>query len=276
MNIRKIILVLCCAFSLNAVASDVSPILFNQVLPVKPNTPYEVGLENLQASDQVWTAVYLVSRQNYPGPTSKVDFVIENQGLLNKVKPTENTISQTLIAENLVQSNDYSFNQFKKLKKLLEQNGVNSIEDPVFKEGDEVRVYSQVNDWIPEYNSYEAPMVKFSVKKPVDFDIVAAYILVGKGPKPVALNELNSSALVTAQVVPVVATAVESAAASNVVAEQVVVTPQAQTSVEPSASIKTSEHDASRSEVKFMILMLFGIVMAFFVFIHRKKLKQAF
>ena len=276
MNIRKIILVLCCAFSLNAVASDVSPILFNQVFPVKTNTPYEVGLENLQASDQVWTAVYLVGRQNYPGPTSKVDFVIENQGLLNKVKPTENTISQTLIAENLVQSNDYSFNQFKKLKKLLEQNGVNSIEDPVFKEGDEVRVYSQVNDWIPEYNSYEAPMVKFSVKKPVDFDIVAAYILVGKGPKPVALNELNSSALVTAQVVPVVATAVESAAASNVVAEQVVVTRQAQTSVEPSTSIKTSEHGASRPEVKFMILMLFGIVMAFFVFIHRKKLKQAF
>lgn len=273
MNIRKIILVLCCAFSLNAVASDVSPILFNQVFPVKTNTPYEVGLENLQASDQVWTAVYLVGRQNYPGPTSKVDFVIENQGLLNKVKPTENTISQTLIAENLVQSNDYSFNQFKKLKKLLEQNGVNSIEDPVFKEGDEVRVYSQVNDWIPEYNSYEAPVVKFSVKKPVDFDIVAAYILVGKGPKPVALNELNSSALVATQVVPVVATAVES---SNVVAEQAVVKTQAQTSVEPSASIKTSEHGASRPEVKFMILMLLGIVMAFFVFIHRKKLKQAF
>lgn len=276
MDIRKIILVLCFAFSCNVFADNASPILFDQVLNLKSDQAYELALEDVQPSDQIWTAVYLIGRQNYPGPTSKVDFLIENQGLLNKVKPTENSISQTLIAENLVQSNNYSFNQFHELKKLLDKNGVNTIEDPVFHEGDEIRVYSQINDWIPEYNSYEAPMVKFSINKPVDFDIVAAYVLVGKGAKPTALNELNFNAIKSVQAVPVALTVGEQTATAKVATEQVPAITPAQTSVEPSASIKTSEHGASRSEVKFMILMLFGIVMVFFAFINRKKLKQAF
>ena len=155
-------------------------VLFDQVLNLKTNQLYELELEDVQAGDQIWTAVYLVGRQNYPGLTAKVDFVMDNQGLLNKANPSEHAVYQALIAENLTQTNQYSFKQFKGLNTFIEDTSEQLITDPILEKTDSIRIYSQVNDWIPEYNTYEPTKVKFGIQNPLDFDIVAAYVLVGQ------------------------------------------------------------------------------------------------
>lgn len=131
MNIRKIISVICFAFSCNVLAGETSQVLFDQVLNLKPNQLYELELEDVQAGDQIWTAVYLVGRQNYPGLTAKVEFVMDNQGLLNKANPSEHAVYQTLIAENLTQTNQYSLKQFKGLNTFIEDASEQLITDPI-------------------------------------------------------------------------------------------------------------------------------------------------
>ena len=257
MDIRKIILVLCVAFSCNAFAGNASPVLFDQILNVKPGQVYELELDNVQASDQIWTAVYLVGRQNYPGPTSKVDLVIDNQSLLDKANADEHSIRQQLIAENLPQTHQYSFNQFKGLKTLLDDVSILTIEDPNLDKTDTVRVYSQINDWIPEYNSYLPTKVQFSIQNVVDFDIVAAYVLVGKGPKPPQLSELHFNQIASSPMV------VE--ATTNAIPAAV-----------PSAEIHNSGYRFNRIEMKLMIFVVVAAVMGIFAFINRRKVRRAF
>lgn len=255
MNIHKLICVLCLVFSCNVFAEDATPVLFDQVLQLKPNQLYEVELEDVQPGDQIWTAVYLVGRQNFPGLTSKADFILENQGLLNKAKPSEHSTQQTLIAEQLTQTNQYSFHQFKALTALLDENAVQLIQDPKLEKTDTIRIYSQLNDWIPEYNTYEPIKVKFGIQNAVDFDVVAAYVLVGKGEKPAALTELNfkniKPSYLTTSIPPI----------------------QADFS---QTETNKSEYHLSRSEIKFIFFLGVLAAMAFFAFIHRGKLKRAF
>lgn len=263
MNLRRMMTVICFVFSCNVFAEDASPVLFEQILHVKPHQLYEVELEGLQPSDQIWTAVYLIGRQNYPGPTSKVDFVIDNQGLLNKANASEHSIHQQLIAENLKQTSQYSFHQFKKLTSIIDEMSVMLIEDPVLEKTDTVRIYSQVNDWIPEYNSYEPTKVQFRIENPVDFDIVAAYVMVGKGAKPPQLSELDFKNVASPS----------SLESSATITEEAVKAPLAV----PLAS--ESEHSAyhlSRIEVKLIIFVLVTAVMAMFAFINRRKFKRAY
>lgn len=59
----------------------------DQMLNLKPNQLYELELEDVQAGDQIWTAVYLVGRQNYPGLTAKVELLWTIRTLLNKANP---------------------------------------------------------------------------------------------------------------------------------------------------------------------------------------------
>lgn len=255
MNIHRIICVLCLVFSGHVLADDASPVLFEQVLQLKPNQFYAVELEDIQPGDQIWTAVYLIGRQNYPGMSSKVDFVIHNQALLNKAQPSQQTTQQTLVAETLTQTNQYSFHQFKGLQALLDENTITSIEDPKLEKSDTIRIYSQVNDWIPEYNAYEPTQVRFGIQNAVDFDIVAAYVLVGKGEKPSALSELNfkniKPAYLTTSIPPVQADFTQTVS-------------------------QKSEYPLSRNEIKLIIFFSMMVAMAFFAFIHRGKLKRAF
>jgi hypothetical protein len=123
------------------------------------------------------------------GTYCKVEFVMDNQGLLNKANPSEHAVYQTLIAENLTQTNQYSFKQFKGLNTFIEDTSEQLITDPILEKTDSIRIYSQVNDWIPEYNTYEPTKVKFGIQNPLDFDIVAAYVLVGKVKS--LLNSVN-------------------------------------------------------------------------------------
>lgn len=263
MDIRKIISVLCFAFSCNAFADNASPVLFDQILNVKSGQLYELELENVQPSDQIWTAVYLVGRQNYPGVTSKVDFVIDNQGLLNKANANEHAIRQQLIAENLPQTQQYSFNQFKGLKTLLDDVSILTIDDPQLDKTDTVRVYSQVNDWIPEYNSYLPTKVQFSIQNVVDFDIVAAYVLVGKGAKPAQLSELNFNQISSAPVT--VQGTTNTVSTVNTIPTAV-----------PPAQIQDSNFSFSRLEMKVIIFMSVAAMMGFFAFINRRKVRRAF
>ena len=267
MNMRNMIAVICFAFSCNVFAKDASPVLFDQVLNLKPNQSYEITLNDVQAGDQIWTAVYLVGRQNYPGPTSKIDFVINNQGLLNKNNANEHSIKQQLIAENLKQTDQYSFNQFKGLKTLIDEISVMMIEDPVLEKTDTVRIYSQVNDWIPEYNSYEQTKVQFSVQNPMDFDIVAAYVLVGKGAKPAQLSELDFKSIAPTYVTDT------SAGASPTVQ---VTTQNAPMAVPLGTESGQSESHLSKFEMKIVIFMVVVAVMTFLGFINRRKFKRAY
>jgi hypothetical protein len=256
MNIHKIICVLCLVFSCQVFADDdATPVLFDQVLQLKPNQLYELELDDIQPGDQIWTAVYLVGRQNYPGMTSKVDFVINNQALLNKAKPNEHFTQNTLIAETLTQTDQYSFHQFKQLQTLLDETALALIEDPKLEKTDTIRIYSQVNDWIPEYNAYEPTKVQFGIQNAVDFDIVAAYVLVGKGEKPAALSELNFKNIKPSYL-------------TNSL-------PPVQSDFIQTLSNK-SEYHLNRIEIKLMIFLGMMAVMGFFAFIHRGKLKRAF
>ena len=249
MDIRKIMVVICCTFSSYALAEESSQVIFQQILKIKPEQRYEVELENVQASDQIWTAVYLIGKQNYPGPTSKVDFLIENQGLLNKANASEHVISKQLIAEDLPETQYYSLNQFKQLRQFIEKETEQKIEDPILEDGDTIRIYSQVNDWIPEYNSYEATKVKIAIQKPIDFNIVAAYVLVGKGEKPTQLNELDFN--------------------------RVLVTDHSN-SVKPMISESAYRSDMSMTRSNFKLIWALGIALAFacFAFIYRNKLRH--
>lgn len=266
MDIRKIITVICFAFSSNVFAEKASPILFDQVLHVKPNQRYEIPLDNVQPGDQIWTAVYLIGRQNYSGMTSKVDFFLDNQGLLNKAKASEHAIQQQLIAENLPQTNQYSFHQFKGLVSLIDEMSAMLIEDPVLEKTDTVRIYSQVNDWIPEYNSYEPTKVQFGIQNAVDFDIVAAYVLVGKGKKPSQLSELNFKNVQPAYI-----------ANSSVDSASSQLKMPAPPMAVPLGSEPTSSHyHLTRIEVKLMIILVVTAVSAIFAFINRRKFRRAF
>lgn len=265
MNMQKVIAIICFIFSGNVFAENASPVLFEQVLNVKPNQFYEVNLENVHASDQIWTAVYLIGRQNYPGLTSKVDFIIDNQGLLDKTNASEHSIHQQLIAENLKQTSQYSFHQFKKLTSIIDEMSVMLIEDPVLEKTDTVRIYSQVNDWIPEYNSYEPTKVQFKIENPVDFDIVAAYVLVGKGAKPTQLSELNFQNVASSYT-----TSSENSATAT---GEAVKAPMA---VPLTSESERSAYHLSRIEVKLVIFVLGAVVMGIFAFINRRKFKRAY
>lgn len=249
MDIRKIMVVICCTFSSYVWAEETSQVVFQQILKIKPEQRYEVELENVQPSDHIWTAVYLIGKQNYPGPTSKVDFLIENQGLLNKANASEHVISKQLIAEDLPETHYYSLNQFKQLRQFIEKETEQKIEDPILEEDDTIRIYSQVNDWIPEYNSYEPTKVKIAVQNPVDFNIVAAYVLVGRGEKPTQLNELGFN--------------------------RVLVTDHTN-SVKPMISESTYRSDMSmtRSNFKLIWVLASALVFACCAFIYRNKLRH--
>ena len=140
------------------------------------------------------------------------------------------------------------------------------IEDPVLEKTDTVRIYSQVNDWIPEYNSYEPTKVQFGIENPVDFDIVAAYVMVGKGEKPAQLNELNFN-----KTVPI---------ATN---DSTTATPLKQSEALPVASVESSDLEiksssffSSRIEVKMLMFIVVAIITAIFAFINRRKFRRAF
>ena len=210
--------------------------------------------------------VELIGRQNYPGSTSKVDFIIDNQGLLNKANASEHSVRQQLVAENLTQTDQYSFKQFKALVSLIDEMSVMLIEDPVLEKTDTVRIYSQVNDWIPEYNAYEPTKVQFGIRNPFDFDIVAVYVMVGKGMKPAQLSELNFK-----NVVPSYATT--SLESSTTATQEAVKAPLA---VPLASESERSAYHLSRIDVKLIIFVLGAAVMAMFAFINRRKFKRAY
>lgn len=251
MDIQKVILVLCCAFSQYTFAQKASDILFDQNINLKPNQEYALELENVQAGDQIWTAVYLVAQQNYPGRTSKLDFVIQNQGLLNKAKPSEHAVTTSLVAEDLSQTHYFSFNQFKALKQWIESETDQKIEDPIVEETDTIRIYSQVNDWIPEYNSYEPTKVKIAYQNPIDFNIVAAYVVVGKGEKPAQLSELNFKDIQSA-------TYTQSVSATRI------------------ASSQQLDFNSNHMNIKLIFLFSATLLFVFFAFVYRHKLRHRF
>jgi len=251
MNMSKIVLILCCLFSSNIFADSGSTILFKQTLHPKLNELYELELQDIQPSDHIWTAIYLVGRQNYPGLTSKADLVIENQGLLNQADANEFSIHQPLIAENLIQTNLYSFKQFNGLKKLIESSSAQLIEDPNLENTDTIRIYSQINDWIPQYNSYGPTQVRVGIQNSIDFDIVAIYVLVGKGEKPAELSELNFRNVPPSD-------------------ETETIKPEPP----KMAQIENPNNKFSRSEKKLILFVVVTAVIALFAFIHRRKLKH--
>jgi len=248
MNLRKMMSIFCCAFSSFAFAESASSILFDQAFNISANQEYILDLDDIQAGDHVWTAIYLVAKQDFAGGTIQVDFLVDTQGLLNKENPSEHQVITTLVAEDLQQTQYYSFKQFKKLKQLIEKKTDQTVEDPILSETDTIRIYTQVNDWIPEYNSYEPTQVKFMIQNPVDLKVAAIYVLVGKGAKPSELAELN-------------------------LRNRQSVLPIKTTSIAPESTHST---DVKFNRVNIKLIFLFGAVLSFifFAFIYRKKLRH--
>ncbi len=65
------------------------------------------------------------------------------------------------------------------------------IQDPVLGTTDNVRVYGQIMDWIPEYNSSTPAKISFGITNPQDLEIKAAYVVIGEAEKTPQLLALD-------------------------------------------------------------------------------------
>lgn len=191
--LKKIVLLCGCLFlSWGTWAAETKIIGFEQVFNLDQEHSYEVELGNLNPASQIWTALYLVGVPKTSGSSaSKLDFVIAGEGLLDKSHPTQPAEIVTLEAQNLQMRVNYSLKDFDDLTDEIENQTDKKIQDPILTDSNNVRVYGKIWDWIPEYNLNKPAKVSFGVANVQDFDIKAAYLIVGEGEKTPQLLKLD-------------------------------------------------------------------------------------
>jgi len=151
--LRKIVLFGCGLFFCFGVAAQETKILgFDQVFNLNHDELYELELQNLNPSSQLWTAFYLIGVPKSAAMNTKADFVISGEGVINKDHPANPTEVVSLVANNLPARENYSFKEFDDLVEEIEDQTGKKIQDPVLGDASNVRVYGQIIDWIPEYN----------------------------------------------------------------------------------------------------------------------------
>ncbi|MEG0198667.1 MAG: hypothetical protein RR676_16105 [Acinetobacter sp.] len=191
--LKKIILLGgCLYFSGGAWAQETNIIGFEQFFNLDKEHSYQLELGNLNPASQFWTAVYLVAVPKTTGnQESKLDFLIVGQGLLAKNHPTQPAEAVTLVAQDLPMRKNYSLKEFDDLTDEIEDQTHKEIQDPILTDASNVRVYGKIWDWIPEYNVNQPAKISFGVENAQDFDIKAAYLVVGEGEKTKQIMQLD-------------------------------------------------------------------------------------
>ncbi|KXZ73651.1 hypothetical protein AVENLUH5627_00486 [Acinetobacter venetianus] len=180
---------ICASFSLYAQETKITG--FDQFFNLDVEHHYELELKNLNPSAQIWTAFYIVGVPKSAGMQTKADFTVIGEGLLSQAHPTNPTEVMSLMANDLPIRQNYSLKAFDDLASEIEsQTGVN-IQDPDVNGAANVRVYGRILDWIPEYNLQKPAVISFGITDAQDFDIKAAYVIVGEGEKTPQLMQLN-------------------------------------------------------------------------------------
>lgn len=190
--LRKIMLFGCGLFFCFGVAAQETKILgFDQVFNLNHDELYELELQNLNPSSQLWTAFYLIGVPKSAAMNTKADFVISGEGVINKDHPANPTEVVSLVANNLPARQNYSFKEFDDLVEEIEDQTGKKIQDPVLGDASNVRVYGQVIDWIPEYNLQKPAKISFGIANHQNFEIKAAYLVIGEGEKTPQIIALN-------------------------------------------------------------------------------------
>ena len=185
--------------SLSLMAQETKIIGFDQVFNLNHDEAYEFELKNLNPGAQLWTAFYLVGVPKSASNNSQADFVVTGEGMINKAHPANPTERVNLVANHLPVRQNYSFHEFEDLVDEVEEQTGKKIQDPVLGITDNVRVYGQIMDWIPEYNSSTPAKISFGIANPQDFEIKAAYVVIGEAEKTPQLLALDIHPLDTQQ-----------------------------------------------------------------------------
>lgn len=190
--LKKLILLWGCFWiSFSILAKDTKIVGFDQAFNLNSDHMYQLELSDLNPADQFWTAIYLVGYPKAAGSNSKLDFVIMGEGLLEKNHPTQPGELVTLVAQDLPLRKNYSFKEFDDLVDEIEEQTGKKVQDPYLTNKDNIRVYGKIWDWIPEYNLNKPAKIMFGVQNDRDFEIKAAYLVVGEGEKTPQLLKLN-------------------------------------------------------------------------------------
>ncbi|ENX18118.1 hypothetical protein F895_00186 [Acinetobacter sp. CIP 64.2] len=190
--LRKIILFgwgVCLSFGV--LAQETKIIGFDQVFNLNHDEFYQVELKNLAPSSQLWTAFYLIGVPKSGAMTTQADFAVKGEGIINKAHPSNSTDVISLVANHLPIRQNYSLKAFDDLVEEIEDQTGQKVLDPTISTTENVRVYGQIIDWIPEYNLQKPAKLSFGVINSQDFDIKAAYLVVGEADKTPQLLALD-------------------------------------------------------------------------------------
>lgn len=178
-------------FSLGVLAQETKILGFDQAFNLNHDEFYQVELKNLAPSSQLWTAFYLVGVPKSGAMSTQADFTVMGEGVINKAHPTNSTDVISLVANNLPIRQNYSFKAFDDLVEEIEDQTGKKVQDPTLSTTENVRVYGQIIDWIPEYNLQQPAKISFGVTNSQDFEIKAAYLVVGEADKTPQLLALD-------------------------------------------------------------------------------------
>lgn len=177
--------------SLGLMAQETKIIGFDQVFQLNHDEVYEFELKNLNPGAQLWTAFYLVGVPKAASDNTRADFVVSAEGMINKAHPASPAEQVSLVANHLPVRQNYSFQGFEALVEEIEEQTGKKVQDLVLGTTDNVRVYGQIMDWIPEYNASKPAKISFGIANPQDFEIKAAYVVIGEAEKTPQLLALE-------------------------------------------------------------------------------------
>lgn len=175
--------------SIQAFALETKIVSFEQFLKLDPEHAAQMEFKDVSPSTQAWTAIYVVGKQTVPNRTAQMNLVILPEGLINKANPTEKVNQTVLIADDLPLRKKFSLKEFDDIADVIEDQTDQKIQDPIVNDGDIIRTYAQVLDWVPEYG-VENFKLSIGVPEQVGFEPLAIYMIVGEGDKPQQVIDL--------------------------------------------------------------------------------------
>lgn len=166
-------------------AQDATKILaFNQYFDLIDQQKYEVVLPEIAASDQVWSAVYVVLQDKTASGHYFLDLQLLPQGILFKNNPALQKDSLQVESDQIARVQKYSFKEFEELNKLLEKQTSAEIKDTQIFDTTRARVMGRVDEWVPQYNHNGQSELSVQFPQLEDVEVKAVYLIVGQGEKP--------------------------------------------------------------------------------------------
>lgn len=190
MSFKKIAILGFIFLSSIAQANELKIIAFQQNINMQPAQVLSVELQNVSASDQVWTAIYMVGEQVISNDQSMMQLQIETQGLLNKANPQQKINTTPLIADHLPLRKKYSLNEFDDIADAIETYGSTAIQNPILTQNAQVRTYAQINQWVPTYTNNAAIRLDVSLQQQEGFRLAGLYVIAGLGELPPEISRL--------------------------------------------------------------------------------------